>query len=56
VSEVSPGHLKLKFQRLLKKFFMAPNQTTLWSSLYIYNFQGEFFYVSGHKSVIFSYF
>jgi hypothetical protein len=24
VSEVSPGHLKFKFQRLLKKFFIGP--------------------------------
>jgi hypothetical protein len=24
VSEVSPGHLKFKFQRLLKKFFYWP--------------------------------
>jgi hypothetical protein len=34
VSEVSPGILKFKFQRLLKKKLLAPNQTTLWSSLY----------------------
>jgi hypothetical protein len=35
VSEVSPGHLKFKFQRLLKKFFLlAPKATTLWSALY----------------------
>jgi hypothetical protein len=27
VSEVSPGHLKFKFQRLLKKFFIGPQPT-----------------------------
>jgi hypothetical protein len=27
VSEVSPGHLKFKFQRLLKKFFIGPQLT-----------------------------
>jgi hypothetical protein len=27
VSEVSPGHLKFKFQRLLKKFFIGPHIT-----------------------------
>jgi hypothetical protein len=31
VSEVSPGHLKFKFQRLLKKFFYWPPPDQLYS-------------------------
>jgi hypothetical protein len=35
VSEVSPGHRKLKFQRLIKKgFLLVKKATTLWSALY----------------------
>jgi hypothetical protein len=37
VSKVSPGHLKFKFQLLLKKgFLLAPNPITLWATLYMY--------------------
>jgi hypothetical protein len=33
---LSPRHLKIKFQRLLKKvFLLAPNPKTLWGTLYM---------------------
>jgi hypothetical protein len=35
VSEVSPGHLKLKFQRLLKKFFYWTPTKQLYGPPYI---------------------
>jgi hypothetical protein len=35
VSEVSPGHLKFKFQRLLKKFFYWPPPDQLYGPPYI---------------------
>jgi hypothetical protein len=36
VSEVSPGHLKFKFQRLLKKFFYWQRAAQLYGPPYRY--------------------
>jgi hypothetical protein len=39
VSKVSPAHLKLKFQRLLKKVFYWPPTLQLYGPPYIFNYE-----------------